>query len=117
MPPPSARDLGVGDARDLALVLLRPPARERQVRVAVDEAGEHRAAGASSVTSASASSTMRPSAVATSPGSSESARGLAQVRRPGRHAQHLRRAAQRERRHRGMGIRTPSRSAALMASS
>ncbi len=40
-----ARDLLVGDAGHLALVLLRAPAGERQVRVAVDEARQHRAAG------------------------------------------------------------------------
>ena len=43
MPAAGARDLLVRDARDLLLVLPGAPARERQVGVAVDEAGEERA--------------------------------------------------------------------------
>ena len=38
MPPPARAISSYGHAGDLALVLLGPPARERQVRVAVDEA-------------------------------------------------------------------------------
>ena len=123
-----AGDLLVRDAGHLALVLLRAPAREGQVGVAVDEAGEHGAAASRRP------ARRRPDR----PRRRRSARRRASRRRPraelrravvaqvgeaglGR-AQHLRGAAQQARarhvRHASpsIGMRTPSRSAASIAS-
>ena len=117
-----ARDLLVGDAGDLALVLLGAPAREREVRVAVDEARQHGAArrvddhagvarleaGDPAAVEQHVARLERQLARAIS-----SQVGQSVPRRP----QHLGGAADRDAHGARIGIRTPSRSAASIASS
>ena len=113
------RDLLVRHAGDLALVLLGAPAGERQVRVAVDEAGQHRAAASrrpprpapSSVDVARLEASARPRGRGAGRGGPSSGRSTcAAPRRAPSCPSCTRSPASR------IGIRTPSRSAASIAS-
>ncbi len=117
-----ARDLLVRHARHLPLVLLRAPAGERQVRVAVDEAGDDRAAGRVDLHAPR----RRGVEARDQPPPSSTRRARASARPRGRGAGRAARraagAAPRRRRgsrprHGRIGIRTPRRSAASIASS